>query len=187
MFAEIPKRHWLYGKRILVNAGGNYRIMDSPVLRHWCTRIGLHVRRISVREHVLKCAAHFFATGKDMSDNPRATREIPLPPKSALRAAATYLQALDKDSFVWREGYWDKEDGAIVWHEPGWEFAMPKSGLFNSAAGAFFAGLRELTGDGEYQSEIDELVERQRAGEERRDEHWRKIEELNYASEVAAN
>lgn len=187
MFSEIPKRHWLYAKRILVNAGGNYRIMDSPFLRHWCAKLGLYVRRIPEREHFLKCAAYFFITGRDVSNNPAATRETPPLPRSALRAAASYLQSLDKDSFVWREGYWDKEDGAMVWHEPGWEFAYPKGGGINPAVEAFFAGLRELTGKSEYQAEIDEEAERQRSGEERRESHWRRIEEVNYASTAAEN
>jgi hypothetical protein len=187
MFFEIPKRHWLYAKRILVNAGGNYRFMDSPFLRHWCVNMGLHVRRIPVREYSLKCAAYFFSTGRDVSNNPGATREMPPLPRSALRAAAAFLQSLDKDSLVWGEGYWDKEDGAMVWHDPGWEFALPESGGFNPAAEASFAGLRELTGKSEYQAEIDEAAERQRSGEERRESHWRKIEEVNYASTAAEN
>jgi hypothetical protein len=168
-----------------VNAGGNYRILDSPVLRHWCAKVGVRVRRIPEREHFLKCVAYFFSTGMDVSNDPSATRAIPPLPKSALRAAAAYLQSLDKDSFVWREGYWDKEDGATVWHEPGWEFTLPKSRGVNPAAEAFFAGGRVPTGTSEYQADIDEAAERQRNGEERRESNWRRIEELNYASSVA--
>ena len=161
--------------------------MDNPVLRYLCVNRALYARRIPVPEHSLKCAAHFFSTGRDVSNNPSATREMPPLPKSALRAAAAFLQSLDKDSFVWREGYWDREDGAVVWHEPDWEFALPESGRFNPSAEAFFAGLRELTGKSEYQAEIDEAAERQRSGEERLESQWRKIEEVNYASTAAEN
>jgi hypothetical protein len=87
---------------------------------------------------------------------------------------------------VWREGYWDKEDGAMVWHEPGWEF-NPKTKSGERAWKTYFVGLCESIGKSEYQHEIDEAAERQSSGEERRESHWRKIEALNYASEVAAN
>ena len=36
-------------------------------------------------------------------------------------------------------------------------------------------------------AEMDEAAERQRSGEERRESHWRKIEEVNYASTAAEN
>jgi hypothetical protein len=191
--AAVPRRSWLYRTGALVKAGANYRLQDGFPLRLFCLRLGLQARDVTMEKHLIECSALLFTNGRDMFANPKATGNIPqhqpaaLTYRAAKLAATAFYQAirdnLDRSAFIWEDGYWDKEDGATVWHEPGWQLRMD-----HPAADAFMQLLLEAHPDGgEYRAMLAENLQRQRSGEERRDDYYRELARNDYASTVAGN
>jgi hypothetical protein len=82
--------------------------------------------------------------------------------------------------FIWEGGCYEREDGTTVWHKGGWN--MRKE---HPAAEYFEQILLANSDPNELDKMIEATAERQRNGEERRDHHYRRLTERDYASEAA--